>query len=114
MTTDKVLLEQMCAIAYEGITGKCWHMDKKGHRFAAFHCGKCNTDNTEADNPDLLNSLDAWHKHIFSVMSIKQKNNHDWELTKMKKWQWSWETPPLHHLEACLKMLGKWKPEWEG
>ena len=130
MTTDKVLLEQMCAIAYKGITGECWHKQSNGcvkiwgrdgrHDFNVRmdKCPKCGAAFQEGNrmrNPRLLNSLDAW-RPLWEAMTREQKLAHNDQLRFVQALNeyYSWQATPLHHLEAVLRMLNEWKPEWEG
>jgi hypothetical protein len=110
-------IERACEVVYEEITGECWHKNKKGHRFAAFHCGKCKTDYTEADNPKLATSLDAW-RPIWEAMDYKLLHPYfnyllEISIADMHKrgipvpaQHYLFFATPLHHLEAALRMLG--------
>jgi hypothetical protein len=101
------------AKVYEMITGKCWHKNKKGHRFAAPHCGKCEKDYTEMDNPRLAKSLDDWAEHIWPVMTEEQRKMYWFHLRdvtspdshKANLIAMTFATPE-HHLQAAARMLG--------
>lgn len=154
-------ISDLSAIVYEVITGKCWHGWTPQAKFPYWTCvciscginyiGTVNDTwpveppRCASDNPDLINSLDAWPK-IWDCMTREQLWEHSLLLAQSKMptcdnipddalvtfnmgdcdesddktlcievrfGHHFFRATPLHHLEAALRMLGKWTPEME-
>ena len=102
MTTDKELLDKMCATV-------AFHFDLLGCN------GKCNRIHLcQKRCTKLINSLDAW-REIWDCMSDEQLREHThllWDL--IDDLYLVLRATPLHHLEAALRMLREWTKEMEG
>lgn len=101
--------DEMERIVYEAITGKCWHdfpvyiLNNINDTKSCHKCGQLYTARRPISNPPLSTSIDAWHEHIFPVMSDEQKYNHRAQLFFICNNDpiWEFEATPMHHLTAA-------------
>ena len=106
--------EIACRLAYEHITGKCWHEWDDEHLWVS-ECIKCGISKMDYNNstplPPLATSLDAWIP-LWKMMGYQTEHKHALFLREMHGKLWGTRSEAIHHLEAALRACGLYE-QWE-